>query len=408
MASNKSLTASFVKNAKNPGRYYDINNTGLHLYVRKSGSKSWVQRVNLRGKSIDIGLGSTSKVTLLEARTKSLENAKLVSEGTDPRKLKPKANVIPNFKTISDEFLTKKKPELSNSKHFAQWETTLSQYVHPSLGNLPVNEITVTDIFNTLSKIWLTKNETASRTRGRIENVLSYAITKGHRDAPNPAIWKGTLENLLPKPSKVQNPVHMPAVPCIDMPRWWDALKRRDGTGAKALMLLTMLAARSGEVRGMLHSELEFFTEEEATEKGYMGLWTIPGTRMKAKREHITPIIKPIFELLQQLPRQGDLVFSGVKGGMLSDGTLSSLMKRIHASDTTGFIDSRSKRPAVPHGIRSTFRDWAAETSQEIEPVELQLAHRIGTSTTKAYNRSERLETRAKVLTEWYNFLNGN
>ena len=200
----------------------------------------------------------------------------------------------------------------------------------------------------------------------------------------------------------------MPAVPCIDMPRWWDALKRRDGTGAKALMLLTMLAARSGEVRGMLHSELEFFTEEEATEKGYMGLWTIPGTRMKAKREHITPIIKPIFELLQQLPRQGDLVFSGVKGGMLSDGTLSSLMKRIHASDTTGFIDSRSKRPAVPHGIRSTFRDWAAETSQEIEPVELQLAHRIGTSTTKAYNRSERLETRAKVLTEWYNFLNGN
>ena len=408
MASNKSLTANFVKNAKNPGRYYDINNTGLHLYVRKSGSKSWVQRVNLRGKSIDIGLGSTSKVTLLEARTKSLENAKLVSEGTDPRKLKPKANVIPNFKTISDEFLTKKKPELSNSKHFAQWETTLSQYVHPSLGNLPVNEITVTDIFNTLNKIWLTKNETAQRTRGRIENVLSYAITKGHRDAPNPAIWKGTLENLLPKPSKVQNPAHMPAVPCIDMPRWWDALKRRDGTGAKALMLLTMLAARSGEVRGMLHSELEFFTEEEATEKGYMGLWTIPGTRMKAKREHITPIIKPIFELLHQLPRQGDLVFSGVKGGMLSDGTLSSLMKRIHASDTTGFIDSRSKRPAVPHGIRSTFRDWAAETSQEIEPVELQLAHRIGNNSTKPYFRTDILEARAKVLTDWNNFLNGN
>ena len=128
MASNKSLTANFVKIAKNPGRYYDINNTGLHLYVRKSGSKSWVQRVNLRGKSIDIGLGSTSKVTLLEARTKSLENAKLVSEGTDPRKLKPKANVIPNFKTISDEFLTKKKPELSNSKHFAQWKFNSSNW----------------------------------------------------------------------------------------------------------------------------------------------------------------------------------------------------------------------------------------------------------------------------------------
>ena len=178
MAGNKNLTANFVKNAKIPGRYYDSNNTGLHLYVRDSGSKSWVQRVNLRGKSIDIGLGNTSKVTLLEARTKSLENAKFISEGVDPRKLKPKANVTPSFKTISDEFLIKKKSELSNSKHFAQWGTTLSSYVHPSLGNMPVNEITVDDIFNTLDKIWLTKNETAQRTRGRIEKILSYAITK--------------------------------------------------------------------------------------------------------------------------------------------------------------------------------------------------------------------------------------
>ena len=408
MAGNKNLTANFVKNAKQKGRYFDKNNTGLHLYVRVSGSKSWVQRIILNGKQIDIGLGSTSIVTLLEARTKSLENVKLVSKGIDPRKLKHKANVIPSFKTISDEFLIKKKPELSNSKNFAQWETTLSQYVHPSLGNLPVNEITVTDIFNTLSKIWLTKNETASRTRGRIENVLSYAITKGHRDAPNPAIWKGNLENLLSKPSKVQNPVPMPAVPVLDMPRWWDALKRRDGSGAKALMLLTMVAARSSEVRGMLHSELKFFTEEDANEKGYMGLWIIPGSRMKAKREHITPIIKPIFELLQQLPRQGDLVFSGVKGGMLSNATLSSLMKRIHASDANGFLDSRSKYPAVPHGIRSTFRDWAAETSQETIPVELQLAHRIGNNSTKPYFRTDILEARAKVLTDWNNFLNGN
>jgi integrase len=258
-----------------------------------------------------------------------------------------------------------------------------------------------------LDKIWIAKNETARRILGRIENVLNYAITKGFRSGPNPAIWSGNLENLLPKPSKVQNPEHMPSLRHSEMPRWWNELQKRDGTGAKALMLLTMFAARSGEIRGMLHSEIQLFSDKEAGQRGYKGVWTIPKSRMKANVEHSSPIIQPVFDLLQQLPRQGDLVFPSQRGGMLSDMTLSALMKRMHADDEVGFNDNRIQRPAVPHGIRSTFRDWAADMRQPRDAVELQLAHRIGSKVEHAYFRSEMLDTRAKVLTDWNKFLNG-
>lgn len=272
MSGKKSLTALWVKEVKSPGRYYDSNNTGLHFYVRKTGSKSWVQRLKFQGKSIDIGLGGWPKISLKDARITSLMNSKLANDGIDPRKDKIKLITIPTFSQVADDLLIKKEGELSNAKHFAQWKSTLSNYAHPSIGNKPVNEITVDDVLNTLKPIWSTKNETAKRVRGRVESVLNYAITKGYRSAPNPAIWKGNIENLLPKPSKVQNPEHMPALQLSDMQRWWGELQQRDGTGAKALMLPTLVGARSGEVRGMKHDEVEIFSEEEATTKGYLGL----------------------------------------------------------------------------------------------------------------------------------------
>jgi integrase len=405
VSGKKSLTALWIKEVKSPGRYYDSNNTGLHLYVRKTGSKSWVQRLKFQGKSIDIGLGGWPKISLKDARITSLTNSKLANDGIDPRKDKIKLITIPTFSQVADDLLIKKEGELSNAKHFAQWKSTLSNYAHPSIGNKPVNEITVDDVLNTLKPIWSTKNETAKRVRGRVESVLNYAITKGYRSAPNPAIWKGNIENLLPKPSKVQNPEHMPALQLSDMQRWWGELQQRDGTGAKALMLLTLVGARSGEVRGMRHDEVEIFSEEEATTKGYLGLWRIPKARMKANVEHIIPITQLTYDLIQQTPRQNDLVFPAQKGGQLSDMTLSAVMKRMHESSKIGYIDSRNNRTAVPHGIRSTFRDWAAETKQPRDAVELQLAHRVGNKVEQAYFRTELFDIRAKVLTEWHNFL---
>ncbi len=407
MSSKKSLTANFIKSTKAPGRHYDSNNTGLHLFVRKSGSKSWVQRLRLQGKTIDIGLGSLSKLSLVDAREISLKNSKLAADGIDPRRDQIKSVTIPTFRDVTVDFLDKKKSELSNAKHFAQWGSTLATYVHPKIGDLPVSDITIDDVFKTLNPIWKTKNETAQRTRGRIEGVLNFAITKGYMSGPNPAIWKGSLENLLPKPSKVQNPQHMPALQLSDVPRWWIELQQRDGTGAKALMLLTLVLTRSGEVRGMRHDEVEIFSKEEANKKGYLGLWTIPKSRMKAKVEHSIPIIQPVYDLIQQASAKSDLVFPSRLGGKLSDMTLSALMKRMHRSDKIGYVDKQSSRSAVPHGIRSTFRDWAAENGKPRDAVELQLAHRIGNEAEKAYFRTELLDIRAKILTDWYDFLRG-
>ena len=407
MAHKTKLSAASVNSLKQPGRYYDSNSTGLHLYIRKSGSKSWVQRVTLNGKIVDIGLGNSAKVKLIDARVKSLENLKLISEGIDPRKFKSEHVIIPNFRQMSDELLIKKKAELRSTKHFKQWGTTLNTYVLPTLGNHPVDEISVDDVLNVINKIWITKNVTARRVLGRIASILDYATTKGFRSGSNPAVWKGSLENLLPKLSKVQKSTPMPSLPRSEIPRWWNELQQRDGTGAKALMLLTMFAARSGEIRGMRHSELEYFSDKEADEKGYKGVWTIPRSRMKSNVEHSNPIIQPVFDLLKQLPRHGDLVFPSQKGGMLSDMTLSAIMKRMHANDGIGFIDSISKRPAVPHGLRSTFRDWAADTGQRRDAAELQLAHRVGDSSERSYFRSQMLGPRTEILTDWNNFLDG-
>lgn len=401
------LTVTFVKNEKKPGRYYDNQNTGLHLYVRKGGSKSFIQRVTLNGKQVDISLGSVAKVDLKDARLTAQENSILLSKGIDPRKHNAKPTEIPTFRQVTKTALVKQSQELSNAKHLAQWESTLSNYAFPTLGDIPVDSITVNDVHQALEKIWMKKNETAQRTRGRIEYVLNYAITKGYASHPNPAVWKGNLEHLLPKPSKVQNQQNMPALQLKDVQRWWHDLKLRDGNGAHALKFLTLVAARSGEVRGMSFDEITFFSRQEAKNYGFSGIWTIPGERMKTRVEHEVPIIAPVKALIENQPNDRGLVFPSRRGGLLSDMTLSALMKRMHQSDEKGYFDKKSGRPAVPHGMRSTFRDWAAETQQSRDIAELQLAHRLGNASEKAYFRTDLLRDRAKMLTKWFDFLEG-
>ena len=403
----KKLSAQYLNSNLDAGRYYDDNGTGLNIHVRKSGSKNWSQRLRINGKQIELGLGSYPTVSLTEARSLAAKNKALAAQGINPKTHKEKPTIIPTFAEIADTVLEIKNAELTNEKHKAQWRSTLEQYAYPTIGSLPVNQITVDHIHSLLDAIWLQKTETASRLRGRIQVVLNYAIVKKMMSAPNPATWDGNLSALLPSKSKATMPKQQPALQLKDAQRWWKELKLRDGNGARALMFLTLAASRSGEVRGMTWEEVELFTQKEAEQRGFVGIWTIPAIRMKANREHRIPLTKDMLRLIEGIkPRKG-FVFCSDKNTELSNMTLSSTMKRMHFSDQLGFVDAKSQRPAVPHGLRSTFRTWAAENKHSREAAELQLAHKFGNNVEHAYYRTDIIDERAQLLIKWHAFLEG-
>jgi len=404
----KKLSAQYLNSNLDAGRYYDDNGTGLNIHVRKSGSKNWSQRLRINGKQIELGLGSYPIVSLTEARRIAAKNKALSAQGINPKTHKEKPTIIPTFAEIADTVLEIKNAELTNEKHKAQWRSTLEQYAYPTIGSLPVNQITVDHIHSLLEAIWLQKTETASRLRGRIQVVLNYAIVKKMMSAPNPATWDGNLSALLPSKSKATKPKQQPALQLKDAQRWWKELKLRDGNGARALMFLTLAASRSGEVRGMTWEEVELFTQKEAEQRGFVGIWTIPAIRMKANREHRIPITKDMYALINGTKTHKGLVFCSNKNTELSNMTLSSLMKRMHFADQKGFVDAKSKRPAVPHGLRSTFRTWAAEGKHSREAAELQLAHKFGNNVEHAYYRTDIIDERAHLLMKWHAFLEGN
>jgi len=407
MASKK-LTAQYLNSNLTAGRHYDDSGTGLHIHVRKSGSKSWSQKLRFGGKQIELGLGSYPAVSLAEARRMAAENKALVVQGINPKAERKQTAHIPTFSQLMEEALPSLTDGLSNAKHCKQWRSTLENYAIPHIGRTTINEITVTDIHDLLKPIWKTKTETASRLRGRIEKVFDYAIVKNMMKPPNPATWKGNLSVLLPAKSKITTERHHPALQLKDAQRWWAELKQRDGTGVLALMLLTMTTSRSREVRFMRWEELEFFPENEAKEREIYGIWKRPIQHMKQKQEHRVPITKSFYDLIKSIPKTTELVFPSKKQTPLSDMTLSALMKRMHHSDEVGYVDAASGLPAVPHGLRSTFRNWVAETGQSREAAELQLAHKFGSPVEHAYYRTDLLELRAKLLHDWWDFLEGS
>jgi len=260
-----------------------------------------------------------------------------------------------------------------------------------------------------LKPIWADKTETASRLRGRIEAVLSWATVSGHRAGDNPARWKGNLAELLPKPGKVAETGNQPALALSDVPGWWRDLEGRDGMAARALQFAAMTAARSGEVRGMTWGELEIERAAGVTR----ATWVIPAGRMKADREHRVPLTAEALALLESLPRMAgsEIVFFAPRGGALSDMSLSAVMRRMQEAEVKagrpGWLDPRSKRPAVPHGLRSTFRDWAAEQGIDRDMAEMALAHNVGSEVERAYRRSDMLERRRAMMALWGQFLRG-
>ena len=281
MSTKKSLTTQYLNSALSPGRYYDKGYFGLHLHVRKTGSKAWVQRTTINKKYIDIGIGGYPKIKLSDARQIAFSNKLKAESVIDPRIKAPAPQEIPTFAEIAEGEINRIQKESKNEKHKNQWRSTLERYAYPNLGHIKVDEITVNDVFNTLLPIWSEITVTAKRVRGRIESVLDVAIVRGLRERHNPAVWRGNLEKLLPNPTKITDTVHQPAISQKDAQRWWTLLKQHNGSSALALQALTLTASRSGEVRSMHWDQIKLFDKQETIEKGFLGVWKKPANIMK-------------------------------------------------------------------------------------------------------------------------------
>lgn len=411
------LTALDVKRLTHPGGGRNVlcavgGVPGLHLQITPNGGRSWVLRAKVGIMRRDIGLGGFPGVTLSQARDKAREARAMIESGIDPveKRKAAKAALITaqrrglTFADAVDKSLAAKLDAFKNAKHRQQWENTLATYATPDLGKMLVNDITTQDILRVLQPLWMEKTETASRLRGRIEAVLSWATVAGHRTGDNPARWAGNLKELLPAPSKVSEEAHHPALALDDAPRWFAALRARAGFGARALEFLALTAVRSKEVRGARWEEIDL----------NRAIWIIPASRMKMSKEHRVPLSDSAVELLNALPCLADnpLVFPAPRGGELSDMTLSATMKRMHQAEVgngeQGFIDSISKRRAVPHGLRSTFRDWVAErTTYPGDMAEVALAHKINNAIEASYRRGDMVEKRRQMMANWAYFLEG-
>ena len=401
--SSKTLTARFVETVEAPGKYYDAN--GLFLRVRKAGSRQWVQRVTINGRRHELGLGSPPAVSLAAARKAALDNKGKAMLGEDPLSEKRAKRDFMTFSNAMENYLAAKLTEFRNEKHRKQWRSTLDTYALPKLGTLSVSEITVQDVLRVLQPIWSEKTETAKRLRGRIEAVLSWATVSGYRKGDNPARWKGNLSETLPKPSKIAKSGNQPSLSLADIERWWADLSEREGMAARALQFLTLTAARSGEVRGLTWDELDLSLKDGNGRR--VGVWTVPAARMKNNRQHTVPLSPEAVALLDALPRMAEspYVFFAPRGGMLSDMTISAVMRRLHATDLkagrTGYLDKDSQRPAVPHGLRSTFRQWAAKQGYPRDMAEIALAHWIGSEVERAYQRDDMLDRRSDMMKAW-------
>ena len=372
------LTARKVETAK-PGKYSDGGN--LYLIVSRTGSRKWMLRFTWRGQAKEMGLGSAASVPLADAREKAAAARRKIAQGFNPIDERKRDKGIPTFGEMADEVREALSVGFRNEKHKAQWKSTLETYAAP-LRWKPIDTITTDDILNVLKPIWTAKAETASRVRGRIEKVLDAARAKGFRDGENPARWRGHLDHLLPRHSKLTRGHHA-AMPYVDVAAFLVELRKRQSGAALALELCILTAARSGEILGMRWSEIDLEAK----------IWTVSATRMKAGREHRVPLSSRTVAILRDLKQvnAGDLVFPGqARNKPLSNMAMEMVLRRmeIHA--------------ATVHGFRSSFRDWAGNVSNfPRELAETALAHVIGDKAEQAYRRSDALEKRRKLMDAW-------
>ncbi len=382
------ITALEVKTLTEPGKYRAENS--LYLNIHKGGTKSWVYRYQNNGKRKEIGLGPTRVISLTEARELAADMTKMRNKGVDPKahkaKLKADSNNTRTFEQCAVEYIKAHKPSWKNEKHASQWVNTLTKYAYPHIGNLPVGEIDNATIMAVLNPIWKTKTETASRVRGRIENILSWAIVKEYRPAPNPAIWRGNLEILLPKRSKIQKPKHHAALPHADTPELMKKIRASKSVSARALEFTILTACRTQESIGAKWDEIDLNNN----------IWTIPAERMKAGREHRVPLSTQTISILNNLYRTNDYLFPGLK----KDKSISNMSMLKFLKKDLG------NSGLTVHGFRSSFREWVSEISPySAELGESALAHINSNKVEAAYQRSDLLKKRRDMMQDWAEYI---
>jgi integrase len=385
------LTVRTIASLTKPGTYTDGG--GLVVRVKPGGGKFWVMRYALNKVSREMGLGSVRDVPLKDARQAAAAARKLLAVGVDPltqRKATLDAERLEaaramSFKECAETYIKAHSPSWRNPKHRQQWTNSLRDYAFPIFGKLPVADIDTSLVLKALEPIWAKKPETARRVRCRIESVLDWAKTREYRKGENPARWRGHLGNLLPARGK--SPVkHHPALPYADMQAFMVKLREEKGSGARCLEFVILSAARSGEARGATWAEIDLDAAH----------WTVPGSRMKAGREHRVPLSNAAIDLLKTMQklREGDLVFPSAKRGKpISDMTMGKTLKSMGRPDIT------------THGFRSTFRDWVSEqTAYPGEMAEMALAHTIGNKVEAAYRRGDLFEKRRRLMADWADY----
>src|SRR5262249_4717559 len=378
------LSTLKVDKAKQPGMYADGG--GLYLRVAEGGSKQWIFRYVANGRLRDMGIGPCHTFTLAEARERATEQRKLRLSGIDPiahKRAQQGAAAAENaramtFRQCATGFMRDNEKKWTHPKHRQAWETTLTKYVYPKLGELPVGLIDTPLVLEVIKPLWARIPETASRVRGRIESVLGWATVHGYRSGDNPARWEKHLDQALPARAEVAKKEHHAALPYTQVAAFMGKLRQDSSVMARCLEFITLTACRLGEAAGATWKEIDF---EART-------WTIPAERMKAAREHKVPLSAAAIALLKDVAgiRDSDCVFPGYKHGRpLGHNGLWTVAKRAGGADIT------------VHGLRSTFRDWAAErTNFPREVAEMALAHAIPNAVEAAYRRGDLFQKRVR------------
>ena len=388
----KELRALDISRLTEPGHHPAGGVVGLYLYITPTGSKSWVLRTMIAGKRRHMGLGPYPTVPLAQAREKARQARNEIVNGNDPIAQRKEAKSLlqaqqateVTFAQAAQAYIDAHGDSWKNPKHRAQWTSTLETYVYPVMGKLMVKDVAQAHVLQVLEPIWKTKTETATRIRGRMESVLDWATARHYRQGDNPARWKGHLDKLLAPPTRIQKVVHHKAIQVGNMAAFMADLRQREGIAARALEFAIYCAARSGEVRGATWDEIDLENR----------IWVIPAERMKAGSEHRVPLSHQALDLLKNMPKLVDCpyIFPSSKSSMLSDMALLAVMRRMEMD-------------AVPHGFRSTFRDWAGETTNYPRDIaEQALAHTLTNKVEAAYRRGDALEKRRHMMQDWADF----
>jgi integrase len=379
----KPMAAAAVGGLKEPGRY--AVGDGVSLQISKWHTRSWVFRYERFGRAHYMGLGPYPLISLAEARAKGRDARRLLLDGTDPlalRREKRNTEMLrqareKTFEECAREYIAAHEAKWSPASS-EQWTRSLEQYAFPIIGKLPVAEIDLPFVLKVIEPIWHTVSETASRVRNRIEAILGWATARGLRTGDNPARWSNHLQHLLPSRKSFKPVERFEAMPYKAVGSFLARLREESGIAARALEFTILTAARRGEVIGARWSEIDGDT------------WTVPAERMKAGREHRIPLSKPALELLADLPREGEFVFIGARAGRpLNHMTMRRVLEKLECKATI-------------HGFRSTFRDWAAETTAYPNHVtEMALAHQISNAVEAAYRRGDLFDKRRRLMADW-------